>query len=95
MTNNTWDDIMEVLAWSFQCNAAGIMPKERHDGSAWLPSDSHRSKMAKNSIGLRAALVEVRGDWTMFAEAFRFPQHNLKAGICWKCTCTPAEECCI
>jgi hypothetical protein len=42
-------------------------------------------------LGVRAALCEVRGDWKFFKDTFRFPGWNTKAGICWRCTCTPAE----
>ena len=39
---------------------------------------------------MRGILAEVRGDWQFFAHCFRFPAHNLKAGICWKCDVAPA-----
>jgi len=88
---NTWDDIMEVLAWSFQCLAVGEWPGHRHDDAPWRPDDRRRAGKALTPLGVRAALVEVRGDWKMFAETFHFPKWNHKAGCCWRCTCTPAE----
>jgi hypothetical protein len=35
-------------------------------------------------------LVEVRGDWKMMGDIFRFPRHNTTSGICWRCKTTPA-----
>jgi hypothetical protein len=35
--------------------------------------------------------VEVRGDWKMMGDIFRFPRHNTKSGICWRCKTTPAN----
>ena len=93
MAEDTWDDIMDVVAWSLKYCAVGTLPTERHDGSAWLSHDCHRRKRAaKNSnMAGRAALVEVRGDWKMFGETFRLLKHTENAGICWSCTCTPRE----
>ena len=90
---HTWDDIMEVVAWSLNHAAANTRPNCRHDNTAWLATDTKRRKLAETSLvlGARAALVEVRGDWKMFGEVFRFPKHNTKAGCCWLCTCTPEQ----
>ena len=84
---NTMDDLMVVLAWSLRHLAAGIWPSSRHDGSAL---DGKRLKK-KGALGLRGALVEVRGDWLFFADVFKFPRHNSKAGCCWRCHTTPSE----
>ena len=88
---NTWDDILAVVAWSLQFCGSGAWPKVRHDNVPWLASDNNRKGKAGNSLGVRAALVESRGDWKYFGEVFHFPKHNTNAGCCWKCTCTPAQ----
>lgn len=90
LSPNTFDDIMAVIAWSLRCLAAGVKPSARHDGSAWRQSGRKR-KMAHGKLPLRAALVEVRGDWVMFAEVFKFPHFDLKTGCCWLCHTTPAQ----
>jgi hypothetical protein len=88
--DKTFDDIMEVLAWSFLCLAAGRFPSARHDNSPFHPgSDQARSKKAGFVVGFHGFLVECRGDWKMFKEVFRFPQFNENSGICWLCNCTP------
>ena len=93
VSENTWDDILSVVAWSLNHCAAGTRPQQRHDAHAWLESDCHRKKGVGQSVrlGVRGALVEVRGDWKMFGETFHFPKHNTKAGCCWQCTCTPEQ----
>ena len=84
---NTMDDLMGVIAWSLRYLAAGVWPSSRHDGSAL---DGKRLNK-KGSLGIRGALVEVRGDWLFFADVFKFPRHNSKAGCCWRCHTTPSE----
>jgi hypothetical protein len=87
--HETYNAVMDVLTWSLKCLALGVFPQCRHDGSEWLPSDSTRSKMGLVSP-VKALLVEIRADWDALKQVFQFPQHNEIAGICWKCTATPA-----
>ena len=97
VTENTWTDIMEVVAWSLRHAADGSYPVVRHDRPAgcerpWRTDDAKRAKLAGKELPVRAALVEVRGDWKMFGEIFHFPKWNQVAGICWKCSCTPDQD---
>lgn len=92
VTENTWTDIMSVIAWSLRHAANGTYPVARHDLEPWQPADAKRAKKASKELGLRAALVEVRGDWKMFGEIFHFPKWNQLAGICWRCTCKPHQD---
>ena len=87
MCEETWDDIMAVLAWSWKHAAAGFNPRTRHDGGDWKQTDSKRRKHGGNQLRYLAALVEIRGDWKFYTETFHFHQWNSKAGICWRCTC--------
>ena len=87
MCEDTWDDVMEVLSWSWKHAAAGVRPTARHDESAWKGSDKTRRKKQGEPLPIRAAVVEMRGDWKYYAECFHFRQWNSKEGICWKCTC--------
>ena len=90
ISRHTWHDLMKVIAWSLQCCADGHWPSCRHDGTAWQAGDAKRARKT-GSLGMQSCLVEVRGDWKFFGETFSFPKHNTKAGICWKCLCTPAQ----
>ena len=72
---HTFDDILEQVAKSFEILATGVYENDLH-----LPK-----KLRGKAIGVNAVLAEVRGDWKMMKQTFRFPQHNEKAGCCWKC----------
>ena len=84
---HTWDDLMEIVAWSLRHMYHGVNPSARHDGSPWLPSDSTRKNKQGKALGWNACLCEVRGDWKFFAETFHLPKWNQKSGICWSCNC--------
>ena len=43
-THTTYDDIFEVLSWSFGCLYKGHHPSCRHDGSAFQRADAKRKK---------------------------------------------------
>lgn len=85
----TFNSIMEVVKWSLTMLAAGQRPTCRHDNGEWRPSDKCRAKLSGNLQ--HAALLEVRGDWMMYRDVFRFPAHNENAGCCWKCRATPTD----
>lgn len=86
---DTYDDIMSIVAWSFECLAVGVCPTSRHDGSGWTQQDTKRRKLAGSPIGMKAVLAEVRGDWACFKACFRLPGWNELRGCCWKCQVTP------
>lgn len=88
-SENTWDDLMEIIAWSIRFAWQGVFPEERHDNQPF--KESWRKKRAGKSLGLHACLVEIRGDWKMLAETFHLPRWNEKGGICWSCNCTNKE----
>jgi len=63
MKQETFDDIMSVVAWSLQALAADRHPWMRHDLEPFMKLDAKRKKTAGRPIGVRAVLAEVRGDW--------------------------------
>ena len=83
----TKDDLLTVIAWSFQHLGACIMPSARHDGEPWLATDVWRKKTLQKAP--RGALLEVKGDWAFMKETFRFPQFNELRGCCWLCSVCP------
>ena len=102
---HTYEDLMEIVAWSLGILAVGMKPTERHDEGEWLPSDrgNVRGRHAdpkcranqRGPLALSAAIVQVCIDWKACKEVFQFPQHNEKKGCCYKCHCTPDEvRCC-
>lgn len=90
ITHDTFDSIMQVIVWSLERLALGEMPGCRHDGSSWAKSDACRKGRAHEKIPA-AVLVEARGDWAYFKNAYRLPQHNELNGMCWFCNCTPSQ----
>lgn len=88
LKEKTFDDILSVVAWSFQWLSQGKFPPRRHDGSPFGREPWRKAK-AGSDIGLRAFLCELRGDWLMLKEVMRIPAWNRKAGCCFKCNVTP------
>ena len=92
---NTWNDIMEVLAYFFIHMWQGVHPESRHDKQPFLPSEKQRSKNAGKSLRYNACVVEIRGDWKMLAETFHLPRWNESGGVCWSCDCQLHEVVCV
>ena len=86
----TMDSILAVVAWSMQCMGAGFWPSKNHLGEAFGPQERQRTRMANTSLGYRAFLVEVKGDWALLADVFRFPSWRSKDGCCWLCNVKPS-----
>ena len=84
----TYEDIFEVLAWSMRILLRGQMPSCRHNGEVWAAQDSYRRRLTGNLLPCKAALVELRGDWSMYKEVLDFPSWSSKGFICWRCSCT-------
>ena len=90
-TDETFEDLLEVVLWSLQCLAVGQMPDDRHDRSGWKASDKWRAKHQGEAIGVKAFLVEIRGDWLMMKEVFHLPGWRDNTGCCWLCHALPAD----
>ena len=86
VSENTFDDIMEVIAWQMRHLLNGSRPSCRHDGQPFNSSDHKRAKKT-SSLPFRACLVQVRADWDWMGKCFHLPFHNVKEGCCWLCTC--------
>ena len=50
----TYEDIFEVLAWSFRVLLSGTMPSARHDGDAFNSTDAYGRKRQGKTIALKA-----------------------------------------
>ena len=53
--------------------------------------NSKRNKKAGSELGITGVLCQVRGDWKMMKDVFRFPAWNEKAGCCWKRAAKPDD----
>ena len=85
----TQDDVMAILAWSFQALAKGEFPSTRHDHLAWQEDDAWRKQRAGSAL-LHGALLEVKGDWKQLHHCFAVPgwMSNADSPICWRCKAT-------
>ena len=83
-SSNTYDDILEVIAWQMRLMLAGCSPTCRHDGTEWNASDAKR-KGANVHMPVPCIMVQCRGDWDWMGKCFHLPFHNVKEGCCWLC----------
>ena len=90
----TMEAILAIFVWSMHCLCAGLMPKCRHDSSAWTSQDKSRSPGFQSrsmlmgaAIGIKAILCQVRGDWAFYKAVFHFPSWASDQ-ICWMCKAT-------
>ena len=78
---HTFDDLLRVITWSLRQAALGIHPRVREDAREWHKNyDVRRARASGKEIGCKALLCQVVGDWKMYKEIFRFPQHNERGG---------------
>ena len=96
ISEHTWMDISEILAWSLRHCVLGTWPVARHDGTPWTAEDrkerrGYPGRHVPRIVVARGTLCEVRMDWKYYVGTFGFPAHNLLAGNCWRCSHTPAQ----
>ena len=87
ISENTFDDVYEILAWDMRNLLSGARAECRHDQSPWDPvQDKKRSKL-HGDRDFRACLVQVRSDWDWLTKCYHFPGHAAKEEMCWMCNC--------
>jgi hypothetical protein len=80
--------VFAFLDWSFQALARGIFPAEGCDGQPWAASaDPTRRSMAGLPLALRAAVVQVKGDWAEYSHSLGFPTWRHMEYPCIWCRC--------
>ena len=78
-TGATLEAIFNVIAWSFNALLRGACPDEDECG---MPMAGSSHPLAD---GWRGALLQIRGDWQFYVQAFGFPQWNSSDRMCWLC----------
>ena len=86
----TWEAILSVVKWSLESSASGLYPIARHDGASFETTDRIRKRKAGQPL-CRAALVQIRGDWSFYKNCFGLPGWNEVRSCCWRCSMTPAK----
>ena len=61
LKEESFDEMLAVLAWSFRCLAEGKHPTCRHDGSVFNKDDAKRKLLASKPLGAHGLLVQARG----------------------------------
>jgi len=84
VSENTFDDVMGVIAWSMRHLLTGSRPVCRHDTTAFGPTDRKRAQKT-GPLPFKACLCQVRADWDWMGKCFHFPFHNVIEGCCWLC----------
>ena len=79
--------LFQFLHWSFATMAAGVHPSARHDGSAFLPSDSTRAALSGVQLGWRAALLFLKADLAEFCNSYGFPSWSSTIAPCFFVSC--------
>ena len=82
MLPTTLDTLLKRLSWSFNVLLTGSYPA--HD---WLGRRIPYSSSSPPQFHskLRGALVQIRGDWEFYKQAFHFPAWNTKINMCYLC----------
>ena len=65
--------------------ALGQHPSKRHDGSDFLPSDSHRAARAGAPLTMKMATLFIKADWVEFAQRLGLPAHSSNMRPCPLC----------
>lgn len=68
-----------------------VWPSSRHDGSDFTPRDSHRSSKAGEPLPFRGAVLDIRGDWSEFANRLGFKSWATTHNPCFLCNTTRAQ----
>ncbi|CAE7808802.1 unnamed protein product [Symbiodinium sp. CCMP2592] len=80
--SQTFEDVFEIIQWSFKQLATGSMPSCRHDGMPFNRTDSYRQRLAGKKLPLRAALAEFRADWSCYKDVLSFPSWRFNTACC-------------
>ena len=87
---HTFDDIFEILAWSYAVSLGGVWPSYRHDNKPFASSrrkgDKRRAKMAKKHLSAVSACCQKRADWQWLKVIGGLCGWDGER-TCWKCLC--------
>ena len=85
ISDNTFDDVYEILAWDMRSALSGVRHECRHDMSPWHKQKDKRRSQKHGAREFRSCLVQVRSDWEWLGKCYHFPGHASHNGLCWGC----------
>ena len=77
--------MLRYVAWCLAALAEGTWPARRHDRKPWQPTDEARATKAGTPLGVKAALIHIKGDWMEFATTLGLPSWNDGLRPCFAC----------
>lgn len=80
--------VFSYIRWSLEACAEGVWPCRRHDNLPWRGCDADRQRKAGSSLGFRAALTHIKGDWAEMAISIGLPTWRDVAAPCPSCKCS-------
>ena len=89
VAQETQEDILGVLAWSFRALCSGRYPNNRADGGEFAEDETWRRRRMGSPLPL-GALIEMKGDWKQLHSCFALPgwMSAPHKPLCWRCTAT-------
>ena len=89
VVDGTHERTLEVLVWSMSALSLGKFPSSKPDGTPW-PKGT-RQRKGGTDLGVKACVLECKGDWAHFADVLNLSRWRGGPGLCWRCNCTTAE----
>ena len=83
--------VFSFLHYSFASLRDNVFPSSRHDGQPWKASDLLRSGWAGMALGFVCCLLDIKGDWSEFANGWGFPTWASNFAPCMFCTITKKQ----
>ncbi len=87
----TFHALYRFIHWSLSALADTTNPERRHDSQPWQERDAHRALVAAQPTRLRAALCQIKGDWSEFCSRFGFPNWQSNMRPCFLCNAGPGQ----
>ena len=87
----TLHPVLKMFHWSLSSLASGHFPSQHYDGNHWSVSDGWRNTHAGSSLGIKAAVVHIKGDWMEFAMSLGLPTWSSNVGPCPFCLQNKSE----
>lgn len=88
---DTWEEIWEVLAWSFLACWTGVHPVRDHRGNEFAAESPYYANKGKDLCrGMRFVIWNLIGDLEHMANNLGMP-HWRNQEICWQCNATQPE----
>ena len=87
----TFNALHRFIHWSLSALADKMYPQRRHDQLPWQERDAHRASVAGQPTRLRAALCQIKGDWSEFCSRFGLPNWQSNMRPCFLCNASPDQ----